>query len=202
MEFVERTVVKTCGSLSEIVESLRKAEASTGTAVVRKFRAAVTVYDEIREYFKKLSAIAGGDADKHFQFFNEGVNGADTQEQLIKWMDALHAVIINPDLKEFRLLALMIYRILLRLAMYIVCIQKEDMMIAKVKMDALFERVVGHVKQWITVNRRLKLFGFIKGMVMMLSEEIQQVNTNGEGSAKDKYLSILKLISEGLSKIQ
>ena len=207
VEFVERTVVKTCGSLSEIVESLRKAEASTGTAVVRKFRAAVTVYDEIREYFKKLSAIAGGDADKHFQFFNEGVNGADTQEQLIKWMDALHAVIINPDLKEFRLLALMIYRILLRLAMYIVCIQKEDMMIAKVKMDALFERVVGHVKQWITVNRRLKLFGapeleFIKGMVMMLSEEIQQVNTNGEGSAKDKYLSILKLISEGLSKIQ
>lgn len=199
--FSERTAIKNCGSLSEIIALLGKAESSAGAPLLRKFRSVFAPYEEIRAYFKKMSTVAAGDADKHFQFFSEGVNGADIQEQLIKWLNALHEFIINPDRKEFRLLVLMIYRVLLQLVMYIVCIQKEDMMLAAIKTDQLFDVVVGHLKRWITIHRRQGFFtgeelSFMEGMVVLLTEEIQKVKANGEDVAKEKYISVLKTLLE------
>jgi hypothetical protein len=205
--FKERTDIRNCGSLSEIIALLGKAESTAGAPLLRKFRTVFAPYEEIRAYFKKMSTVAAGDAEKHFQFFSEGVNGADIQEQLIKWLNALHEFIINPDRKEFRLLALMIYRVLLQLVMYIVCIQKEDMMLATIKTDQLFDVVVGHVKRWITIHRRQGFFegeelSFMESMVALLTEEIQKVKANGEEVTKEKYVSVLKTLIEMFAMIR
>ncbi|NTV83231.1 MAG: hypothetical protein HGA23_02890 [Bacteroidales bacterium] len=155
-------------------------------------------YGDVQEYFKTLSGIVTMPVDQQIEFFLKSFKEIATQDLLIKWMNELQEII--RERKDFRLLALMLYRILNQLSMYIVCIQDSDYDQAKVPMVAVFDLIVAHAGEWFLLNNR-RVFSeedlaVIKDILKDIEKEIERVIGNGEEVLKANYLEVLRKIHE------
>ena len=157
----------------------------------------------MKEFFAMLQGIESSTADKQIDFFESVINGSTVQDLLIKWLTELQKLII--ERKDLRLLALALYRILNLLAMYIVCIQKEDFDIAKVPMNKVFALIQRHVKQWVDMiatgvfaPAEIKL---VKMIGDDIEKEMKRVQINGEAATKPKYMRLLKQLLDLISSI-
>ena len=117
---------------------------------------------------------------------------------LKKWLTELFSIIQNVDL---RLQALYVYRVLVNLAMYIACIQKEDSTTAKVPMAGIFNLIIKHLQ---TLRRLAANFSPEEKTQLLLlknnvEDELQRVINNNEDQAKpqvvDAYKKMIDIIT-------
>jgi hypothetical protein len=194
---------KTCGPLKGVVDMFGKLEGSINADLFKEFKEAFGLYGQAEEYFKVLQDIQNEDADKHLDFFASPFNNNDTVELIFEWLTRLQKIIV--ERKELRGLALRFYRVVIRLAMYIVCIQKEDIEVAKVPMVKVFAIIQRHVRQWIDL---ISTGAFatadtatVKSIGGDIEKEMVRVKDNGEDTIKVKYLSVLNSILKMINSI-
>lgn len=195
---------KTCGPLSDIIKLFDGLEAVDPRRLPIFTNAdGFTSIGNVKELFNAIRSIENSSASQQINFFSAPFNGASIEEQLIKWIGELHNIIV--ERKDIRLLALLLYRILQQLAMYIVCIQPEDADLAKVPMSKLFTLIQRHVKQWSELIATGVFtpaeVSTVKTMGNELEGEFQRTQTNGEAGIKPKYLKLIKQISDHIKAI-
>lgn len=200
----EVVINKSCGPLSEIIKRFDEFE----TIDPRRFPVFINAdgfssFGNVKEFFAMMQNIVNSSTDDQLNFFGSVINGTTVQDSLIKWFNELQKLIV--ERKDLRLLALILYRILHQLAMYIVCIQKEDFDIAKVPMQKVFTLILRHVKQWVElISTGVFTAAEIKQVKEMgddVEKEMQRVGANGEASSKPKYLKMLKQILDLIRSI-
>jgi len=189
---------KVCGPLPGITQNFRDLDGKLSA----DFKTLFEFYDELQSYFKTLQEIQSRPIAEQIDFFANGFNQQQTQQLIIKWMERLQNAFIL-ERKDFRLPALQLYRILLALSMYIVCIQPEDFNKAKVPMDGVFKVIGSHVEQWI---RNISNFSAAEiALVKLIGEdiglEINRVISNGEEANKPGYLKVVKKINEMIQSV-
>jgi hypothetical protein len=184
---------KICGPLAEIIGDFRKMP-QVDPNRFPQFREVFKSYNDVEAYFKLLTTIVNKPVADQIDFFGKPLNGAQLQDFLIKWLSELHAMIMNADLFELRLQALFLYKVLNSLAMYIVCIQREDFDVAKVPTTKVFTTIRSHVKEWTTVEFKANELAIVKIISGDIESEIQRTTQNGEAAAKPKYLRMVKQI--------
>jgi len=189
---------KICGPLTDIIQLFENLE-SVDQQRFPLFTNAdgFSSIGNVKEFFAKMQSIVNSSTDKQIDFFATiTINGLNIQDSLSTWLNELQKLII--ERKDLRLLALALYRIFNQLAMYIVCIQKEDFDVAKVPMAKVFSLINRHVKQWVDLISTgvftAKEIAIVKEMGDDIENEIIRVNANGETAAKPKYLKMLNQI--------
>jgi hypothetical protein len=197
----KQEVIKTCGPLADIIN-----EFNNWNKLVRKnpgFKEFFPSYGDVQNYFKLLSGILIMPVDQQIDFFSNGFKGIAIQDLLIKWMNELQEII--RERKDFRLLALMLYRILNQLSMYIVCIQDSDYNQAKVPMVAVFDLITEHAGEWVVLinqgNFSEEEISIVKEILKDIDKEIDRVIENGEETIKVNYLEVLRKIRDILLSI-
>jgi hypothetical protein len=219
-------IVKTCSDFPKII-SLFTNFPATDQNNFGRFREFFRPYDnEIVPLFDKFGAgganITSLSIDKQIDFFASLVipvrnaAGANVNlslvEALQQWLQQLSdlvvvkandtaAMVANKNL--FRIQVLALYRVLLQLVTYIICIQKEDFNTARIPMDTVMKLVQGHINEWEAnilqfKAKEIDTIGFIGDD---LKAEEQRVNNNGESTLKAKYLSVLKKIIQVIDSI-
>jgi hypothetical protein len=198
---MEEPVVKTCGPLDGIIK-----EFAEWNKLVRKnpaFKEVFRSYGQVLEYFKALNEIVGEPVEKQIDFFAAGFQGSSTPDLFLNWLSSLQPLIL--DSKEFRLISLMLYRILNLLAMYIVCIQDADFNKAKVPMIAVFDLIRSHAAEWVNMIHQGAFtdedIAVVKAIANDIENEIKRVQENGEKDKKKNYLKFLKEILSILESI-
>ena len=201
---IKDAVQKSCGPLSDIIKLFEQLE----TVDPERFPIftnadGFTSIGDVKEFFGMMQGIVNSTTNKQIDFFASLINGSTVQDSLIKWLTELQRLIVQR--KDIRLLALALYRILNQLAMYIVCIQKEDFDAAKVSMAKVFSLILRHVKQWIDLISTGAFSPADIKMVKIIGDdienEIQRVQTNGETAAKPKYVKLLKQLLDMIRSI-
>lgn len=189
---------KVCGPLPGITQNFRDLDGKLPADFKRLFE----FYDELQSYFKTLQEIQSRPIAEQIDFFANGFNQQQTQQLIIKWLERLQNAFIL-ERKDFRLPALQLYRILLALSMYIVCIQPEDFNKAKVPMDGVFKVIGSHVEQWIRniSNFSAAEIALVKLIGGDIGLEINRVISNGEEANKPGYLKVVKKINEMIQSI-
>jgi hypothetical protein len=194
---IEDVFEKTCGPLADILLDFEKWK-----KLLKKnpeFNEGIfPSLNDVLEYFKMLTGIKNETFEKQTDFFAAGFNGLSTQEVFIRWLSELHNII--QERKDLRLLALMLYRILINLSMYIVCIQKDDFDQAKAPMNRVFEAFMVHLKTWIGLIEHnvftSEEIAVVKSMGEDMIKELQRVDANGENGTKPHYVESLKQLVE------
>ena len=185
---------KSCGPLADIVAAID--EQNSYPNDLPKFHESFQYYEEVMAYFKELGTIQGESSDKHLEFFSNPFKDQSTPELIIKWLTELQKFILEGG--DLRKVALLFYRILNLLSMYIVCIQKEDFDVAKVPMNRVFAVIQSHLKAW---GPQVEAGAFdaesmewLKRMAEDVKKEAGRVSQNGESSTKTKYFKVLQTI--------
>jgi hypothetical protein len=160
------------------------------------FRQIFQQYEQVQNYFKQLEGdkVADMPVDEQINWFSTPLGGQTINELLQKWLNQLNEIIQSN--KDFRLLALNMYRILMLLAMYIMCIQKADFDKAKIPMAELFNMIRKHIADWSGQIREFagEEVELVKKMGDDLRAEDLRINANGEASIKPKYLAMIRAI--------
>ena len=193
-------VTKVCGPLSEISGSftsfmnLQRTNRGPFAAFSRLFAS----FGEVTEYFKLISSERINDRtpSEQIDFFAAPFNQEAITRLLQKWLQQLSEIIIsNTDL---RLIALLLYRILVQLAMYIVCIQKGDFnaATARIPMANVFETIIGNVNRWAAIIQQFtpEQKDIVKKIGEDINSEMARVTSNGEANEKRNYMRNLKAI--------
>lgn len=188
---------KNCGPLSDILEQF-----SSWQKIADKnpaFKDLFNYYNELLAYFKQLIEIAKLPVEEQIKFFLE----SQTEALLLKWLGRLQYLISNRE--DVRFVSLELYRILNLLAMYIACIQTEDIDKAVVPMIKVFELISRHVQEWTKLAAQGAFsqedMGVIQKMVADIEREVQRTNENGEANSKAHYLALLNRILKVLKTI-
>lgn len=124
-------------------------------------------------------------------------------EALQKWLSELHnLIIIRPtdtraaitNKNRFRLLVLSLYRILLQLITYIICIQRRDMNVADLPMDGIMKLVEAHIREWMANLQQFKQpeLDVVKKIGDDLKGELARLATNND--SKPNYKVALEAI--------
>jgi hypothetical protein len=189
---------KSCQPLSGIIELFRKLE-SVDPGPFGAFRDVFSSYPDVEKLFDELTGITNSSSDQQITFFIE----RKIVPLLIKWLKELNEIITgNADL---RLLAVTLYRILLQLSMYIVCIQKEDITAAKIPMTEVFKIIMDHLRIWISLIKQGQFSPNQIDVVKQIGDDVKgeliRTSANGEDSTKPVYVSVLKKIIEMINSI-
>lgn len=123
------------GGLVEEFTGLEKLDPN----VFPEFRKNFQLYGQVDEFFKKLADLVTAPAEEQLKFFLT----EEIQVKLPEWLNVLSRLMRGGNSV---LLAYTLYRILVRLAMYIHCIQKEDIGEARVNMSAAFKLIQEHLR--------------------------------------------------------
>ncbi len=195
---------KVCRPLSDIIGDFGKLK-EVDPGRFPQFREIFSSYNEVEAYFKLLTTIINKPVADQINFFGKPFNGAQLQDFLIKWLSELHTMIINTQQQQLRIQALFLYKVLNSLAMYIVCIQREDFDVAKVAMSKVFTTIRSHVKEWLPLIAagafKPDEVDFVKKTGDDIENETQRVIQNGEAAAKPKYMRMLKQILDMIRTI-
>ena len=163
-------------------------------------------YDQVAGYFKQLTGdkVADMPVDEQIKFFASPIGGSTINVLLLQWLKQLNDLILS-NTENLRTLALALYRILMQLAMYIMCIQKADMDKAKVPMDEVFRLIEENTKQWAELNKQkpfaAKDLDIIKQIQADLKAEEARIISNGQATIKPKYLELIRAIIKILDNI-
>lgn len=102
--------------------------------------------------------------------------------------------------KEQRTFALLLYEIMLKLALFYACCQKEDVDEANVKMATTLKLMVGHLNSWVDqVEFTDEEKEILKRMLEWVEKELAK--TTEETPQKDMYIDFLKQLLETLVKL-
>ena len=183
---------KKCGPVADIIQLFKKLEGVDRERFPIFGNAdGFASYGDVKDFFAKLENISSETVAVQLDFFSKFA-----PEILIKWLGELQKLI--PDRKDIRLLALAMYRILTQISMYIVCIQPEDIDVAKVAMNKVFSIINSHVKQWANLADAGIFTAAEKKMIRSIGDDIENemnlLQANGEAGAKSQYLKMLKTI--------
>ncbi|HEX6426257.1 MAG TPA: PKD domain-containing protein [Niastella sp.] len=188
---------KSCAPLKDIIalfEKLRETDDRFST-----FTQMFQSYPQVAAYFKQLVAdqVASMPVDKQIDFFASPIGGSTIDQLLIQWLKQLHDMILA-NTEGLRFLALALYRILMQLAMYIMCIQSEDADKAKVRMDEVLKLIQEHTAAWVALHKQ-KPFGTNElNMVIQIQADLKaeeaRINNNGEATTKPNYLNAIRAI--------
>ncbi|WP_164972777.1 PKD domain-containing protein [Lacibacter luteus] len=191
---------KVCDSLVDIIGQFR-ALPNVDTNRFSQFREVFQSYSSVESFFKLLTTVVNKPTDDQLALF-----AAEQSEAIIaRWLAELHGIITNPDRAVLRIQALFLYRVLTRVAMYIVCIQKEDFDVAKVPMARTFTAIRAHVKEWTALiaagSFSAKDVAMVKEMGNDMENEFNRTTQNGEAATKPKYLKLLKTIIDMIKSV-
>jgi hypothetical protein len=189
---------KSCAPLKDIIAlftKLRDTDPERFELFMRMFQ----FYPQVAAYFKQLEAdnVADMPVDKQIDFFASPIGGATIDQLLIQWLKQLNEMILA-NTENLRLLALALYRILMQLSMYIMCIQKEDADKAKVRMDEVFKLIQENTAQWVALHRQKPFAANELDMVKQIQSDLKaedaRINNNGEAETKPNYLNAIRAI--------
>ncbi|WP_276363728.1 PKD domain-containing protein [Daejeonella sp. H1SJ63] len=187
-------VVKTCLTVSQIIEAFKKLE-SLDLQLFRVFVNAYPSYQDIAAFFKEFEQISTEETDKQIEFLAvQEINA-----RINEWLEKLIELVLNSDLQ---LIAANLYRILENLTMYISCIQKEDVNSAKVSMAGTFDLIISQIemiKSLPDLSDPLK--ELIKTLTEDLSAELTRIKDNKEESSKPVYFEIIQKLLELIKSI-
>lgn len=99
----------------------------------------LTTFKEMQAFFKSLGGIIGKPVGDQIDFFIH----QDIAKKLQRWLSEIFKFVGN---ERFSRLAFAFYNVLVKLAMYIQCIQTEDLSKGKIDMAQVFETIQGHAK--------------------------------------------------------
>jgi len=183
---------KSCGDLQGIIDLFNGLE-SVNPGLFKVFARSFESYKDIKGYFAKLQDVAGAPVSGQMDFFTE----SQVAELLEKWFRALNPLVQNSD---FRQIAMALWRVLLQLAMYLMCIQDEDLGKTKIDLSKLFKLLEGFMGSWKEFVPNFN--PETKAQLGLLLEDItaarDRVIANGEADKKKKYLDLLNRFIEML----
>lgn len=151
----------------------------------------------INDYFSQLSEISSSPIDVQIEFFTENIFlGGTTDENLARWMILLADIITDDAQKTLHLLASALYRILLNFAMYIACIQKDDITKAQVPMAQVLQSTVKQLQAILEIlsKRIIKVKEQVNAIPADIKTEQERMATSGTDKTKLNYKSILDAI--------
>jgi inhibitor of KinA sporulation pathway (predicted exonuclease) len=187
---VEFPIQKTCESLEEIIGDFNGLDALPAP-LAEPFKQIFEQYPEVEAYFKRLLDLIGKPVQKQIDFFGT----TSVIELLTKWLSELDLLIKESDV---RLPALYLYRVLVRLAEYIACIQPEDINQAKLPMLPVFELIMRHLNGWKEMG-----INFNPADSSQLARMKQEAQTERarltSGEQKQLYQDVLDKLIEMLS---
>lgn len=182
--------------------------------VFARFTAGFASYWQVEQYFAAMASVITSPVDKQIDFFGSPVSvthPATGQKVNVILANDLHRWISEvfgfaQELPLTRLIALNQYRILVRLAMYVACIQNEDIDKAKVPMITVFAQVVAtqinglpNSNFFAQLNTQEK--AVFTALLNDFKEEVTRLNNSGEAATKTIYLSILEKMIQSLSSV-
>ena len=187
---------KSCGPLPDILKVFQAFDGTVSNDLFKRFIEIYSPYGQVKEFFTAMTVNAEESPEIQIEFFvNEFVNTG-LLSQFMEWLEVLHNVIM--EFKELRSLAFELYRILNLLAIYIVCIQKEDYDVAKIPMEKVFEFIESHATTWAKIRSSGAFDRLETQLILRIANDMGaamvQTEENGEVSNKPKYLSRLKEI--------
>lgn len=196
---------RNCGSLPAIGNAfsrLREVDIDAfGTFTTEVFNS----YDAVQDYFKLMSTIVDLGTDKHVEFFDKVVvNGLGTEQSLQKWLTELIQIFKQPNSKQFHLLALALYRILVRLAIYIACIQDGDVNNTTVPMLNVLVLIKDHLGTFTTAdvaNMNEELRNIFRSLKALFEAALQNLTDSGEITKKPTYGGLLNSLIEVLTAL-
>jgi PKD repeat protein len=189
---------KTClpaASLVSDFNNLQSVDSGNFAAFTKNFNA----YKEIATFFKTFASIADDTPEKHFDFFSQAMftdaasgGKIPLAQAMMQWLDTL----LNQFIKEqesLRLLALTMYRIIANLALYIECIQQEDIGKAKIDVGGVLSLIVRHLNSisQIAGNFSKAQRAVLSQLLQDCKDEATRVKNNKEESTKAAYLKKL-----------
>jgi hypothetical protein len=193
---------KRCGPLPELISSFNKISDNTDEATFKRFTEAYPHNEDVQSFFKELSILEDSPIDKQVDLFMRTA----IHRRLAKWIEELDSSIIsNPERKDLRMLALRLYRILVQLSMYIVCIQKPDFDQGRIPMNRFLAVVNSNAAQWATPDRNSSFSAseikLIKTIGLDMKKESDRTQENGEAEIKVRYLKQLGVIIDIINTI-
>ncbi len=176
---------KSCLPLPALIEEFFKLE-GTDPQMFPIFTRIFGEYSNIESIFKKLRSVQNNPVEDQIKLFVE----AKINTQLLKWLTELLQLVKASDVN---LLALALYRILVNLAMYIQCIQKEDLGKSPINMEAVFKLLLAQFKELkvIIANFPQKYQDIFKQLLADIESEKQRIENNGETVTKPIYMAAL-----------
>lgn len=185
-----------CGSLAAVLDGFKMLQ-NSDKKNYPGFNDTVLDKMGVNDYFARLNEFVSAAVGVQIEFFEEDIfMGAAIDENIARWMTLLTDIITDDSQKSYHLLAAMLYRILLNLAMYIACIQKGDitkatmpmaqaMQIAKRQLEAILQ---------ILATRANRVKTEINAIPGDVNAELTRMQSNGTGQTKPVYKSALEAI--------
>ncbi|MGZ8538732.1 MAG: hypothetical protein ACXWV9_10740, partial [Flavisolibacter sp.] len=124
-------------------------------------------------------------------------------EAMIIWLESLFLIIHEPDEKEIRNHAMGLYNILVFLATYIACIQKEDQnrRVDTIELFQLIEQQIASIDQdYIKSFDNQQLMQLMR-LRQIVDDEIFVIEITGQSTSKKTYLEILQSIRKMLDEL-
>lgn len=172
-----------CASLADIVadfESFDKAIGRSGTGFIEAF----DEYKDAKTFFQlSLPELAKKSTSDQIESFAENK----LVDALVKWMERLNGFVVEG---VHRTLALALYNLLVRLLLYIACIQSEDVNKARAATEAALKILEKHIESW--KNARQNLTSAEKKLLEQLSADLTNESTRAAArGGKPRYEKIL-----------
>lgn len=204
-----------CLSLGNIEERFKQLISGNTQSFLEFLVAYQQLGDEIKPFFERLIGddIAGKTVPEQLRFFaakevlvNQGgqEEKVDTITALMIWIRPLFKIYGDPSADKIRKFAMDLYNVLVSLAMYITCIQKENMDAVKINTANFFETVFGELNS-LPPDFVLKLSSSEIWLLFTLKaaveDEIFIVESRNEQTFKAAYYNYLKRIKEVIEKL-
>lgn len=204
-----------CLSLGNIEERFQKFVAGSSQSFLEFLVAYQQLGDEIKPFFERLigDGIAGKTIPEQLRFFAAqeilvNQNGQETKVDTITalriWIVPLFKIYEDPSAEKIRKFAMDLYNILVSLAMYITCIQRENIDAVKINTTGFFENVFGQLASLppdfvkMLGDTELLLLFALKAAV---DDEIFVVEARGEQVFKADYYNYLRQIKDVIAQL-
>lgn len=193
VEIIKQPSEKSCGPLSDIMDlfnnfpKLNKNQFKIFKEIYNPF------YDQIASFFDKLNNVKGKPAAEQIDFFVDNK----ISDLLDKWFTELESLAQESDVRQ---MALALWRILLQLAMYLMCIQKGDLGKGKIDLSQVFKGIIESMSGWANSVKNFSATEKAQLQLMLndINAEMQRIKDNGEESSKKEYLIALQNLADML----
>jgi PKD repeat protein len=187
---------KVCQPLESIIGDFNGLE-QINKDIFQSFVKQYKPYGEVASFFKRLTDVAGKTIADQVDFFA----ASKFSSLMVDWLTALNPFVTGGNM---RIIALALYKVFERLAMYVACIQEEDITKAKVPMGEVFKLMQKQMSGWSTLVGSLPAAEktIVKQIGELFAEEAKQLDANGEAGNKPDYLSILKKLADLVSSFK
>jgi hypothetical protein len=204
-----------CLSLGNIEERFQKFISGSSESFLEFLVVYQQLGDEIKPFFERLIGdnVAGKTIPEQLRFFaaeeiliSEGgqERKVDTITALAIWIRPLFEIYQDPSADKIRRFAMELYNILVSLAMYISCIQRENLDAVKINTVGFFENVFGQLASLpgdfvkMLDDAELLLLFNLKAAV---EDEIFVIESRGEQVFKAAYYDFLKRIRDVIATL-